>query len=46
VRLGAKVCGEACRDPDFGVADALMLLDLNHLNPTYARHFLGRVVQH
>jgi putative hemolysin len=46
VRLGAKVCGEACRDPDFEVADALMLLDLNDLNPAYARHFLERVREH
>lgn len=42
VRLGAKVCGEPCRDPDFGVADVLMLLDVDELNPTYSRHFLER----
>lgn len=42
VRLGAKVCGEPCRDPDFGVADVLMLLDVRELNPVYARHFLER----
>lgn len=42
VRLGAKVCGEPCRDPDFAVADVLMLLDIDQLNPTYARHFLER----
>lgn len=46
VRLGAKVCGEACRDPDFEVGDALMLLDLTDLNPAYARHFLERVGEH
>lgn len=42
VRLGAKVCGEPCRDPDFGVADVLMLLDVDALNPTYSRHFFER----
>jgi putative hemolysin len=44
IRLGAKACGEPCRDADFGVADVLMLLDVNDLNPTYSRHFLERVV--
>jgi len=43
IRLGAKACGEPCRDADFGVADVLMLLDVNELNPTYSRHFLERV---
>jgi len=43
IRLGAKACGEPCRDPDFGVADVLMLLDVRDLNPTYSRHFLDRV---
>jgi putative hemolysin len=42
VRLGAKVCGEPCRDPDFEVADVLMLLDVDELNPAYSRHFLER----
>jgi putative hemolysin len=42
VRLGAKVCGESCRDPEFGVADVLMLLDIDALNPAYSRHFLDR----
>jgi putative hemolysin len=46
VRLGARACGEPCRDPDFEVADVLMLLDVNQLNPVYARHFLERVPQH
>jgi len=43
VHLGALVCGEPCRDPDFGVADVLMLLDVARLNPVYSRHFLERV---
>ena len=42
VRLGAKACGEPCRDPDFGVADVLMLLDMDNLSPLYSRHFLDR----
>ncbi len=46
VRLGARACGEACRDPDFEVGDVLMLLDLSELNPAYARHFLERVGEH
>ena len=39
MRLGARVCGEPCLDPDFGVADLLMLLDVNDLSPSYERHF-------
>ncbi|HYN76793.1 MAG TPA: GNAT family N-acyltransferase [Lamprocystis sp. (in: g-proteobacteria)] len=42
IRLGARACGEPCRDPDFGVADVLMLLSVPDLNPTYSRHFLER----
>lgn len=41
-RLGAKACGEPCRDPDFAVADVLMLLSVDDLNPLYSRHFLDR----
>lgn len=40
INLGAKACGEPCWDPDFGVADVFMLLDLRQLNPRFARHFL------
>jgi putative hemolysin len=43
VKLGAKACGEPCRDPDFGVADVLMLLDVDDLNPAYSRHFFERL---
>ncbi|MBK5968969.1 MULTISPECIES: GNAT family N-acetyltransferase [Thiorhodovibrio] len=42
VRLGARACGEPCRDPDFQVADVLMLLDVRELNPSYSRHFIRR----
>ena len=42
LRLGAKACGEPCRDPDFGVADVFILLRVADLNPTYSRHFIER----
>jgi len=42
VRLGAKVCGELCHDANFGVADVLMLLDMDQLDPAYSRHFMER----
>jgi len=45
VRLGACACGEPCRDPDFGVADVLMLLDVDRLEPAYSRHFLERAAE-
>ena len=38
--LGAKICGEPCLDPDFQVADLLLLLDIRELSMPYARHFL------
>lgn len=43
VRLGARACGEPCLDPEFDVADVLMLLRLEDLDPAYERHFLGRL---
>jgi putative hemolysin len=42
IRAGAKACGEPCRDPDFGVADVLMLLNVAALNPAFSRHFIER----
>jgi len=41
LRLGAKICGPPAHDPDFGVADFLILLDLDETDPRYLRHFLG-----
>jgi putative hemolysin len=41
LRLGARVCGPPAHDPDFGAADFLVLLDLEAMDPRYARHFLG-----
>ncbi|MEE2731793.1 MAG: GNAT family N-acyltransferase [Pseudomonadota bacterium] len=39
-RMGARICGEACWDPDFNVADLFVLLDINNVANRYARHFL------
>ena len=30
-RMGARICGEACWDPDFNVADLFVLLDINNV---------------
>ncbi|MBD0839809.1 GNAT family N-acetyltransferase [Streptomyces sp. TRM68416] len=43
LRLGAWVCGEPAHDPDFGVADLLVLLPMSRVNPRYLRHFLSLV---
>jgi putative hemolysin len=40
LRLGARICGEACWDPDFGVADVFILLDVAEVPDRYRRHFL------
>ncbi len=42
MRLGARVCGEPCWDPDFRCADLLVLLEVNNLAARYSRHFLGK----
>jgi putative hemolysin len=41
LRLGAWVCGPPAHDPDFHVADLLVLLSLDRVDPRYLRHFLG-----
>ncbi|MFE0021674.1 GNAT family N-acetyltransferase [Amycolatopsis sp. NPDC059021] len=41
VRLGAKVCGPPAHDPDFGVADFFVLLDLHNVDERYLKFFLG-----
>jgi putative hemolysin len=43
MRLGAKICGEPCWDPDFQVADLFILLKRDELCPRYARHFKAAV---
>lgn len=42
VRLGARIAGEPCFDPDFQVADVLVLVDVKVMDQDYARHFLQR----
>lgn len=42
MRLGARVCGEPCWDPDFRCADLLVLLDLKKMSNRYRRHFMRR----
>jgi putative hemolysin len=44
LRLGAWVCGPPAYDPDFGVADFLVLLSLDRVDPRYLRHFLGHSI--
>lgn len=39
-RMGAQICGEACWDPDFNVADVFVLLDIKNVSQRYAKHFL------
>lgn len=39
-RMGARICGEACWDPDFNVADVFVLLDVSNVANRYAKHFL------
>ena len=43
MRLGARICGEPCWDPDFQVADVFILLKRDELCPRYARHFKAAV---
>ncbi len=38
LRLGAKICGEACYDKDFNVADVFILLDRDNVVRRYYRH--------
>ncbi|HEV2322199.1 MAG TPA: GNAT family N-acetyltransferase [Gammaproteobacteria bacterium] len=40
MRLGAKICGEPCWDPDFNTADLVVVLDPANLRQRYARRFL------
>lgn len=42
LRLGAKIGGEPCLDPDFNVADVFILLATRRIERRYARHFLDR----
>lgn len=40
MRLGARVCGEPCWDPDFRCADLLVMLQVSELSDRYCRHFM------
>ncbi|WP_148861906.1 GNAT family N-acetyltransferase [Marinobacter fonticola] len=40
MRLGARVCGEPCWDPEFRCADLLVLLEVKKLASRYSRHFM------
>lgn len=40
LRMGCKVCGEAHWDKDFNVADVMVLLEREHINMRYLKHFL------
>lgn len=42
LRLGARIGGEPCLDPDFKVADVFILLSTARIERRYARHFLDR----
>jgi len=45
LRLGAKICGEACWDNEFKVADVFILLERHKLDKRYSKHFVQRVQQ-
>lgn len=40
LRMGARVCGEPCWDPDFNCLDFLVLLAVEDLPARYVQHFL------
>ena len=42
LNIGAWICGEPAWDPDFNVADLLILLPLANINARYAQHFLAK----
>lgn len=42
MRLGARVCGAPCWDPEFRCADLLVLLEVDKLAARYSRHYLGK----
>ena len=42
LNVGAWICGEPAWDPDFNVADLLILLPLANVNARYTQHFLAQ----
>ena len=45
LRMGARVCGEPCWDPDFRCLDFFVLMDLKELSERYVRRFLRPLEQ-
>ena len=41
LRVGAKICGEPCWDPDFNVADVFICLERARIDKRYQKHFVG-----
>lgn len=41
LRLGAEICGEPAHDPDFAVADFVVLLGLDTINTRYLDRLRG-----
>jgi putative hemolysin len=42
LNVGAWICGEPAWDPDFNVADLLILLPLANIRARYAQHFFAQ----
>lgn len=40
MKMGARICGEACWDPEFNVADVFVVLNLDQVAGRYAKRFL------
>ena len=40
LRMGARVCGEPCWDPDFNCLDYFILMEVSRLPARYVQHFL------
>lgn len=41
VRVGARICGEPCFDPDFKCVDVCVLVDIDSMDQSYVRHFFS-----
>jgi putative hemolysin len=42
MRMGAKVAGEPCWDPDFNCADVFILLEVSKMSRRYRDHFMAK----
>lgn len=42
VRMGARIAGEPCWDPDFNCADLFIFLEVNQMSARYRDHFFAR----